>query len=162
MISDKFLPLDSPLNSKLNISNVILKKKKYSSQKIVDDITSRNIDVDAGVNDANTDLTFNFITDDFNENILDIKEETNDIFIKLLLCCTNYSSSAEDEDIDILIKNIQTEIRNFDSEIQEIRSKKNVHLSNIPAGYKFDSDDAKTIEDINSFLDKYKGYNTTF
>jgi hypothetical protein len=162
MISDKFLPLDSPLNSKLNISDVILKKKKYSSQKIVDDITSRNVDVDTGVNNTNSDLTFNFITDDFNENILDIKEETNDIFIKLLLCCTNYSSSAEDEDIDTLIKNIQTEIRDFDSEIQEIRSKKNVHLSNIPAGYKFDDDDAKTIEDINSFLDKYKGYNTTF
>lgn len=162
MISDKFLHLDSPLNSKLNINDVILKKKKYSSQKIVDDITSRNVDVDTGVNNTNSDLTFNFITDDFNENILDIKEETNDIFIKLLLCCTNYSSSSEDEDIDTLIKNIQTEIRDFDSEIQEIRSKKNVHLSNIPAGYKFDDDDAKTIEDINSFLDKYKGYNTTF
>jgi hypothetical protein len=169
MISNKINELEYPLNANINIKDVLLKVTNYSSQKIDDDIISRNID---GVSFNSSDksaFSFNYITDDFYENVLDIKEETNDIFIKLLLCCTNYSGSEnEDEDIDKLIQDINKEISDFDALIQEVRMKKIIRLSSIPTEvvdkdgkkriYQFSDKDAQLIEDINQFLNKYKEY----
>jgi hypothetical protein len=168
MISNKLNELESPLNANINIQDVLLQIKNYASQKIDDDIISRNIDgVSFNTSDKST-FSFNYITDDFYENIIDIKEETNDIFVKLLLCCTNYSGEEnEDEDIDKLIQDINKEISDFDSLIQEVRMKKIVRLSSIPTEvkangktsiYQFSDKDAKLIEDINHFLNKYKEY----
>lgn len=134
MISNKINKLEYPLNANINIKDVLLKVTNYSSQKIDDDIISRNIDGVASNSSDKSAFSFNYITDDFYENVLDIKEETNDIFIKLLLCCTNYSGSEnEDEDIDKLIQDINKEISDFDALIQEVRMKKIIRLSSIPS-----------------------------
>jgi len=168
MISNKLNELESPLNASINIRDVLLQVRNYSSQKIDDDIISRNIDGVSFNSSDNSAFSFNYITDDFYENIIDIKEETNDIFMKLLLCCTNYSGSEnDDEDIDKLIQDINKEISDFDSLIQEVRMKKIIRLSSIPTEvkvdgekriYQFSEKDAKLIEDINKFLNKYKEY----
>ena len=105
--------------------------------------------------------------DDFQENSMKIKEETNEIFIKLLLCCTNYSSSSENEDIDTLLKQINKEIKEFDKELREIRSRKDVLLANVPSEYNgksygFSQNETNLIDKIDSFLQKYHGYNERF
>lgn len=168
MISNKILQLESALNSKLNIYDLIIQSKKYTTEIIEDNITSRNVNEGNSSNSDSSNASFNFISDDFTENIFNIHEDANDIFKKLLLCCTNYSSSEDQENIDVLINEIKKEISDFNTQIQEIRSKKIIHLSNFPTEvigkdgnkkiYEFSTDDAKFIEKINSFLDKYKEY----
>jgi hypothetical protein len=169
MISNKLLQLEPALNNKLNIYDLIIQSKNYTTEIIEDNITSRNINEG---NSGSSNASFNYVSDDFTENIFNIHEDANDIFKKLLLCCTNYSSSEDQEDIDVLINEIKKEISNFNTEIQEIRSKKIIHLSNFPTEvmdkdgskkiYEFSRDDANFIEKINGFLNKYKEYNSTF
>ena len=153
MISNKLSQLEPALNDTLNITDLIIQNKNFSSQKIEDNLTSRNIDEDGSSISGSSSMSFNYISDDFYENVFKIHEDAYDIFKKLLLCCTNYSSSEDQEDIDVLINEINKEIFNFNKEIQEIRIKKTIHLANFPT---------KLIDRINSFLDKYKEYNSTF
>jgi len=172
MISNKLSQLESALNDTLNINDLIIQNKNYSSEKIEDNLTSRNIDEEGSSNSGSSSMSFNYVSDDFYENVFNIHEDANDTFKKLLLCCTNYSSSEDQEDIDVLINEINKEIFNFNKEIQEIRSKKTIHLANFPTEvidengnkkiYEFSSEDAELIDRINSFLDKYKEYSSTF
>jgi hypothetical protein len=172
MISNKLSQLEPALNDTLNITDLIIQNKNFSSQKIEDNLTSRNIDEDGSSISGSSSMSFNYISDDFYENVFKIHEDAYDIFKKLLLCCTNYSSSEDQEDIDVLINEINKEIFNFNKEIQEIRIKKTIHLANFPTEvidetgnkkiYEFSSEDAKLIDRINRFLDKYKEYNSTF
>ena len=162
MISNKLSQLEPALNDTLNITDLIIQNKNFSSQKIEDNLTSRNIDEDGSSISGSSSMSFNYISDDFYENVFKIHEDAYDIFKKLLLCCTNYSSSEDQEDIDVLINEIN----------KEIRIKKTIHLANFPTEvidetgnkkiYEFSSEDAKLIDRINSFLDKYKEYNSTF
>ena len=169
MITNKLLQSDNPLNisTPLQIKDILFEKKNYSSEILEGiDISVRNIDIDFDKNNALIS-NFNLIMDDFQENSMKIKEETNEIFIKLLLCCTNYSSSSENEDIDTLLKQINKEIKEFDKELREIRSRKDVLLANVPSehngkSYRFSQNETGLIDEIDSFLQKYHGYNERF
>ena len=158
MISNKFLQLDPPINIKQNINNVLFGKKKYSSQKIEDNITTRNVNDDV-LSNNNSDDFFNRVMDDFEAPTGIPDETTDDLFIDLLLSRVNYNGSAEDENIDTLLQNIKAEITNINNEIKEIRIATNVYLSSVPSSYEFNPDDAKLIENINGFLEKYKDTN---
>jgi len=163
MISEKILQGEVPLNpiNKLTIKDIILQEKQYVSQTIDDDLISRNIEVDS----REEKTEFNFVMDDFEEKQVTIKENTQDILMKLILCCTDYSSSSDNEDIDTLLKQIRGELTSFEREIQKIRAKKDVLLANVPTidkktgvTYGFDEHETQFIGEIDAFLEKYKGY----
>jgi len=163
MISEKILQGEVPLNpiNKLTIKDVILQEKRYISQTIDDELMSRNVDMDS----QEEKTEFNFVMDDFEEKQTIIKENTQDTLIKLLLCCTDYSGSSDNEDIDTLLKQIRGELTSFEQEIQKIRARKDVLLANVPTidkktgvTYGFDEHETQFISEIDAFLEKYKGY----
>ena len=94
--------------------------------------------------------------DDFNVPIGIPNEKTSDLFSDLLLSIVDYSGSSEDEDIDSLLKNINSEISSLENEIKQIRISTSVYFSVIPNNFKFDPSDHKLITKINEFLKKYK------
>ena len=159
MISNKFLQLDPPINVKQNIKNVLFKKKSYDSKKIEDNITTRNVSDDVldknNTSDAPDDF-FNRVMDDFKVPIGIPNEKTSDLFSDLLLSIVDYSGSSEDEDIDSLLKNINSEISSLENEIKQIRISTSVYFSVIPNDFKFDTSDYDLITKINEFLKKYK------
>lgn len=158
MISNKFLQLDPPINIKQNIDNVLFGKKSYNSQKIEDNITTRNVD-DGVLSNNNSDDFFNRVMDDFEVPTSIPDETTDEKFKELLLSIVNYSGAAEDENIDTLLQNIKTEIATIENEIKDIRIATSVYLSTVPSTYEFNENDAKLIEEINGFLERYRGTN---
>ena len=160
MISNKFLQLDPPINIKQNIDNVLFGKKSYNSQKIQDIITTRNVSndvLDKNNNSGASDDFFNKVIDDFEAGPNPKDEETSDLFSELLLSIVDYSGSSEDEDIDSLLKNINSEISSLENEIKQIRISASVYFSALPNNSNFDPSDYELITKINKFLEKYKG-----
>ena len=160
MISNKFLQLDPPINIKQNIDNVLFGKKSYNSQKIQDNITTRNVSddvLDKNNNSGAPDDFFNKVMDDFEAGPNPKDEKTSDLFSELLLSIVDYSGSSEDEDIDSLLKNINSEISILENEIKQIRISASVYFSALPNNSNFDPSDYELITKINKFLEKYKG-----
>lgn len=188
MISEKLLPLENIFNNvyinpkpdinKLLFENKLFENKTYYIEEIEENLFSRNVHND-NINKETSDssaLSFTTVTNDFMQDAIDeIKENPNEKFMKLLLCC-NQPSSADEEDLDKLIENIKLEISEFESKIQALRVLTIAHFDVIPIDYKDHlkfvtniedfikthigtMSDVKVIENVNLLLEKFKGTN---
>ena len=170
LISSKLSILEQPLNTLLNIEDVLIPKINYTSVKLAKNtstttstntdkyIISRNISNE--YNDSITSNldndTYNYIVDDFQKIDNPEKETLEEIYTNVILEKQTKGESDGDEDIDILIQNITSEISNINDQIKDNITITQILLANTPDGKSYSVDDINFISDLTELLNKYK------
>jgi hypothetical protein len=170
LISSKLSILEQPLNTLLNIEDVLIPKINYTSVKLAKNtstttstntdkyIISRNISNE--YNDSITSNldndTYNYIVDDFQKIDNPEKETLEEIYTNVILEKQTKGESDGDEDIDILIQNITSEISNINDQIKDNITITQILLANTPDNKNYSEDDIKFIRDLTKLLNEYK------
>jgi hypothetical protein len=168
MITNKTINLEYPINTDININDLLFKQIDYTSQKI-DNIVIRNVNDEFVKPSDDESNSFNYVVDDFtNDNETKIDDDVHDKFDELLLSITDYSSGASgDENIDTLVKNINLKINTIQEKTQNLIEDVNTTQSFYPLEkdgniYSFSGEERDVIEKVNTFLEKYKEYSQYF
>ena len=172
LISSKLSILEQPLNTLLNIEDVLIPKINYTSVKLAKNVntstsTSTNTDkyiisrnISNEYNDSITSNldndTYNYIVDDFQKIDNPEKETLEEIYTNVILEKQTKGESDGDEDIDILIQNITSEISNINDQIKDNITITQILLANTPDGKSYSVDDINFISDLTELLNKYK------
>jgi len=170
LISSKLSILEQPLNTLLNIEDVLIPKINYTSVKLAKNtststststdkyIISRNISNE--YNDSITSNldndTYNYIVDDFQKIDNPEKETLEEIYTNVILEKQTKGESDGDEDIDILIQNITSEISNINDQIKDNITITQILLANTPDNKNYSDDDITFIRELTKLLNKYK------
>jgi len=172
LISSKLSILEQPLNTLLNIEDVLIPKINYTSVKLAKNtststttststdkyIISRNISNE--YNDSITSNldndTYNYIVDDFQKIDNPEKETLEEIYTNVILEKQTKGESDGDEDIDILIQNITSEISNINDQIKDNITITQILLANTPDNKNYSDDDINFIRDLTELLNEYK------
>ena len=175
LISSKLSILEQPLNTLLNIEDVLIPKINYTSVKLANNVNtsttsstsststdkyiiSRNISDE--YNDSITSNldndTYNYIVDDFQKIDVPEKETLEEIYTHVILEKQNKSDSADDDDIDILIQNITTEISTINDQIRDNITTTQILLANTPDAKNYSDADIKFIGRLTDLLNEYK------
>jgi hypothetical protein len=172
LISSKLSILEQPLNTLLNIEDVLIPKINYTSVKLAKNtststttststdkyIISRNISNE--YNDSITSNldndTYNYIVDDFQKIDNPEKETLEEIYTNVILEKQTKGESDGDEDIDILIQNITSEISNINDQIKDNITITQILLANTPDNKNYSDDDITFINSLTELLNKYK------
>ena len=172
LISSKLSILEQPLNTLLNIEDVLIPKINYTSVKLAKNtststttststdkyIISRNISNE--YNDSITSNldndTYNYIVDDFQKIDNPEKETLEEIYTNVILEKQTKGESDGDEDIDILIQNITSEISNINDQIKDNITITQILLANTPDNKNYSDDDINFIRELTELLNEYK------
>jgi hypothetical protein len=172
LISSKLSILEQPLNTLLNIEDVLIPKINYTSVKLAKNVntsTSTSTSTDKYIisrnisNEYNDSITsnldndtYNYIVDDFQKIDNPEKETLEEIYTNVILEKQTKGESDGDEDIDILIQNITSEISNINDQIKDNITITQILLANTPDGKNYSVDDIKFIRDLTELLNEYK------
>lgn len=172
LISSKLSILEQPLNTLLNIEDVLIPKINYTSVKLAKNVntsTSTSTSTDKYIisrnisNEYNDSITsnldndtYNYIVDDFQKIDNPEKETLEEIYTNVILEKQTKGESDGDEDIDILIQNITSEISNINDQIKDNITITQILLANTPDGKSYSVDDINFISDLTELLNKYK------
>jgi len=172
LISSKLSILEQPLNTLLNIEDVLIPKINYTSVKLAKNVNtstttststdkyiiSRNISNE--YNDSITSNldndTYNYIVDDFQKIDNPEKETLEEIYTNVILEKQTKGESDGDEDIDILIQNITSEISNINDQIKDNITITQILLANTPDNKNYSDDDINFIRELTELLNEYK------
>ena len=170
LISSKLSILEQPLNTLLNIEDVLIPKINYTSVKLAKNtstttstntdkyIISRNISNE--YNDSITSNldndTYNYIVDDFQKIDNPEKETLEEIYTNVILEKQTKGESDGDEDIDILIQNITSEISNINDQIKDNITITQILLANTQDNKNYSVDDINFINSLTKLLNEYK------
>jgi len=177
LISSKLSILEQPLNTLLNIEDVLIPKINYTSVKLANNVntsttsststTNTNTDkyiISRNISDEYNDSitsnldndTYNYIVDDFQKIDVPEKETLEEIYTHVILEKQNKSDSADDDDIDILIQNITTEISTINDQIRDNITTTQILLANTPDAKNYSDADIKFIGRLTDLLNEYK------
>lgn len=170
LISSKLSILEQPLNTLLNIEDVLIPKINYTSVKLANNVntsTSTNTDkyiisrnISNEYNDSITSNldndTYNYIVDDFQKIDNPEKETLEEIYTNVILEKQTKGESDGDEDIDILIQNITSEISNINDQIRDNITTTQILLANTPDGKSYSNAEKKFIGRLTDLLNEYK------
>ena len=170
LISSKLSILEQPLNTLLNIEDVLIPKINYTSVKLAKNtntntttntdkyIISRNISNE--YNDSITSNldndTYNYIVDDFQKIDNPEKETLEEIYTNVILEKQTKGESDGDDDIDTLIQNITSEISNINDQIKDNITITQILLANTQDNKNYSVDDINFIRQLTELLNKYK------
>jgi len=174
LISSKLSILEQPLNTLLNIEDVLIPKINYTSVKLAKNVntntsTSTTTNTDKYIisrnisNEYNDSITsnldndtYNYIVDDFQKIDVPEKETLEEIYTHVILEKQNKSDSADDDDIDILIQNITTEISTINDQIRDNITTTQILLANTQDNKNYSDADIKFIGRLTDLLNEYK------
>ena len=176
LISSKLSILEQPLNTLLNIEDVLIPKINYTSVKLAKNVntstttsttTSTNTDkyiisrnISNEYNDSITSNldndTYNYIVDDFQKIDNPEKETLEEIYTNVILEKQTKGESDGDEDIDILIQNITSEISNINDQIKDNITITQILLANTQDKKNYSDADINFIRQLTDLLNKYK------
>jgi hypothetical protein len=177
LISSKLSILEQPLNTLLNIEDVLIPKINYTSVKLANNVntsttsststTNTNTDkyiISRNISDEYNDSitsnldndTYNYIVDDFQKIDVPEKETLEEIYTHVILEKQNKSDSADDDDIDILIQNITTEISTINDQIRDNITTTQILLANTQDAKNYSDADIKFIGRLTDLLNEYK------
>ena len=170
LISSKLSILEQPLNTLLNIEDVLIPKINYTSVKLAKNtstttstntdkyIISRNISNE--YNDSITSNldndTYNYIVDDFQKIDNPEKETLEEIYTNVILEKQTKGESDGDDDIDTLIQNITSEISNINDQIKDNITITQILLANTQDKKNYSDADINFIRQLTDLLNKYK------
>lgn len=175
LISSKLSILEQPLNTLLNIEDVLIPKINYTSVKLANNVNtsttsstsststdkyiiSRNISNE--YNDSITSNldndTYNYIVDDFQKIDNPEKETLEEIYTHVILEKQTKGESDGDDDIDTLIQNITSEISNINDQIKDNITTTQILLANTPDAKNYSDADIKFIGRLTDLLNEYK------
>lgn len=172
LISSKLSILEQPLNTLLNIEDVLIPKINYTSVKLAKNtstttststntdkyIISRNISNE--YNDSITSNldndTYNYIVDDFQKIDNPEKETLEEIYTNVILEKQTKGESDGDDDIDTLIQNITSEISNINDQIKDNITITQILLANTQDNKNYSDADINFIRQLTDLLNKYK------
>lgn len=170
LISSKLSILEQPLNTLLNIEDVLIPKINYTSVKLAKNVntsTSTNTDkyiisrnISNEYNDSITSNldndTYNYIVDDFQKIDNPEKETLEEIYTNVILEKQTKGESDGDDDIDTLIQNITSEISNINDQIKDNITITQILLANTQDNKNYSDADIKFIDRLTDLLNKYK------
>ena len=170
LISSKLSILEQPLNTLLNIEDVLIPKINYTSVKLAKNVntsTSTNTDkyiisrnISNEYNDSITSNldndTYNYIVDDFQKIDNPEKETLEEIYTNVILEKQTKGESDGDDDIDTLIQNITSEISNINDQIKDNITITQILLANTQDNKNYSVDDINFIRQLTELLNKYK------
>ena len=176
LISSKLSILEQPLNTLLNIEDVLIPKINYTSVKIAKNVntstttsttTSTNTDkyiisrnISNEYNDSITSNldndTYNYIVDDFQKIDNPEKETLEEIYTNVILEKQTKGESDGDDDIDTLIQNITSEISNINDQIKDNITITQILLANTQDKKNYSDADINFIRQLTDLLNKYK------
>ena len=174
LISSKLSILEQPLNTLLNIEDVLIPKINYTSVKLAKNVNtntstttststdkyiiSRNISNE--YNDSITSNldndTYNYIVDDFQKIDNPEKETLEEIYTNVILEKQTKGESDGDDDIDTLIQNITSEISNINDQIKDNITITQILLANTQDNKNYSDADINFINSLTDLLNKYK------
>ena len=170
LISSKLSILEQPLNTLLNIEDVLIPKINYTSVKLAKNtstttstntdkyIISRNISNE--YNDSITSNldndTYNYIVDDFQKIDNPEKETLEEIYTNVILEKQTKGESDGDDDIDTLIQNITSEISNINDQIKDNITITQILLANTQDNKNYSDADINFIRQLTDLLNEYK------
>ena len=176
LISSKLSILEQPLNTLLNIEDVLIPKINYTSVKLAKNVntstttsttTSTNTDkyiisrnISNEYNDSITSNldndTYNYIVDDFQKIDNPEKETLEEIYTNVILEKQTKGESDGDDDIDTLIQNITSEISNINDQIKDNITITQILLANTQDKKNYSDADINFIRQLTDLLNKYK------
>ena len=170
LISSKLSILEQPLNTLLNIEDVLIPKINYTSVKLAKNVntsTSTNTDkyiisrnISNEYNDSITSNldndTYNYIVDDFQKIDNPEKETLEEIYTNVILEKQTKGESDGDDDIDTLIQNITSEISNINDQIKDNITITQILLANTQDNKNYSDADINFIRQLTDLLNKYK------
>ena len=176
LISSKLSILEQPLNTLLNIEDVLIPKINYTSVKLAKNVntstttsttTSTNTDkyiisrnISNEYNDSITSNldndTYNYIVDDFQKIDNPEKETLEEIYTNVILEKQTKGESDGDDDIDTLIQNITSEISNINDQIKDNITITQILLANTQDNKNYSDADINFIRQLTELLNKYK------
>ena len=173
LISSKLSILEQPLNTLLNIEDVLIPKINYTSVKLANNVntststTNTNTDkyiisrnISNEYNDSITSNldndTYNYIVDDFQKIDNPEKETLEEIYTNVILEKQTKGESDGDDDIDTLIQNITSEISNINDQIKDNITITQILLANTQDNKNYSVDDINFIRQLTELLNKYK------
>ena len=170
LISSKLSILEQPLNTLLNIEDVLIPKINYTSVKLAKNVnTSTSTNTDKYIisrnisNEYNDSITSNldndtyiYIVDDFQKIDNPEKETLEEIYTNVILEKQTKGESDGDDDIDTLIQNITSEISNINDQIKDNITITQILLANTQDNKNYSVDDINFIRQLTELLNKYK------
>ena len=176
LISSKLSILEQPLNTLLNIEDVLIPKINYTSVKLAKNVntntsttTSTSTSTDKYIisrnisNEYNDSITsnldndtYNYIVDDFQKIDNPEKETLEEIYTNVILEKQTKGESDGDDDIDTLIQNITSEISNINDQIKDNITITQILLANTQDNKNYSVDDINFIRQLTELLNKYK------
>ena len=176
LISSKLSILEQPLNTLLNIEDVLIPKINYTSVKLAKNVntntsttTSTSTSTDKYIisrnisNEYNDSITsnldndtYNYIVDDFQKIDNPEKETLEEIYTNVILEKQTKGESDGDDDIDTLIQNITSEISNINDQIKDNITITQILLANTQDNKNYSVDDIKFIGRLTDLLKEYK------
>ena len=174
LISSKLSILEQPLNTLLNIEDVLIPKINYTSVKLAKNVststsTSTTTNTDKYIisrnisNEYNDSITsnldndtYNYIVDDFQKIDNPEKETLEEIYTNVILEKQTKGESDGDDDIDTLIQNITSEISNINDQIKDNITITQILLANTQDNKNYSDADIKFIDRLTDLLNKYK------
>jgi phosphomevalonate kinase len=168
MITNKNIDLEYPINTDININDLLFKQIDYTYQKI-DNVVIRNVNDEFVKASGDESNSFNYVVDDFTKDKeVEIDDDIYDKFDELLLSITDYSSATGgDDNIDTLLENINFKINTIQEQTQDLIQNINITQSFYPLQkgdkiYSFTKNERDVVEKVNTFLAKYKEYSQYF
>ena len=174
LISSKLSILEQPLNTLLNIEDVLIPKINYTSVKLAKNVntntsTSTTTNTDKYIisrnisNEYNDSITsnldndtYNYIVDDFQKIDNPEKETLEEIYTNVILEKQTKGESDGDDDIDTLIQNITSEISNINDQIKDNITITQILLANTQDNKNYSDADINFIRQLTDLLNKYK------
>ena len=176
LISSKLSILEQPLNTLLNIEDVLIPKINYTSVKLAKNVntstttsTTTNTNTDKYIisrnisNEYNDSITsnldndtYNYIVDDFQKIDNPEKETLEEIYTNVILEKQTKGESDGDDDIDTLIQNITSEISNINDQIKDNITITQILLANTQDKKNYSDADINFIRQLTDLLNKYK------
>ena len=176
LISSKLSILEQPLNTLLNIEDVLIPKINYTSVKLAKNVntntsttTSTSTSTDKYIisrnisNEYNDSITsnldndtYNYIVDDFQKIDNPEKETLEEIYTNVILEKQTKGESDGDDDIDTLIQNITSEISNINDQIKDNITITQILLANTQDNKNYSDADINFIRQLTDLLNKYK------
>ena len=170
LISSKLSILEQPLNTLLNIEDVLIPKINYTSVKLAKNVntnTTTNTDkyiisrnISNEYNDSITSNldndTYNYIVDDFQKIDNPEKETLEEIYTNVILEKQTKGESDGDDDIDTLIQNITSEISNINDQIKDNITITQILLANTQDNKNYSDADINFIRQLTDLLNEYK------
>jgi len=170
LISSKLSILEQPLNTLLNIEDVLIPKINYTSVKLAKNVnTSTTTNTDKYIisrnisNEYNDSITsnldndtYNYIVDDFQKIDNPEKETLEEIYTNVILEKQTKGESDGDDDIDTLIQNITSEISNINDHIKDNITITQILLANTQDNKNYSDADINFIRQLTDLLNKYK------